>query len=59
MSNINDARRELLAYVGDMTALRPFVDPNSKDGQVFVAAFEAARERAKVAAETYTAALKS
>jgi hypothetical protein len=58
MSNVNDARRELQGFLSDMTALKPFVDERSPDGQAFVAAFTAARDKAKLAAETYVAALK-
>jgi hypothetical protein len=59
MSNVNDARRELQAFLADMTALKPFADQNSQDGQAFVAAFAAAKSKAKLAAETYVAALKA
>jgi hypothetical protein len=58
MSNVNDARRELQGFLSDMAALKPFVDAHSPDGQAFVAAFTAAREKAKLAAEIYVAALK-
>lgn len=58
MSNVNDARRELQALLSDMAALKPFVDAETQDGQVFMAAFSAAKEKAKVAAEIYVAALK-
>ena len=59
MSNVNDARRELQGFLTDMAALRQFADPETADGQAFVAAFAAAREKAKIAAETYVKALKS
>jgi hypothetical protein len=59
MSNVNDARRELQGFLNDMTALKPYIEPTTPDGQAFVAAFNAAREKAKLAAETYVAALKS
>jgi hypothetical protein len=59
MSNVNDARRELQAFLSDMTALKPFVETETRDAQAFVAAFGAAREKAKQAAEAYIAALKS
>lgn len=59
MSNVNDARRELQGFLSDMAALRPFADPGTQDGHVFVAAFSAAREKAKLAAEVYVAALKA
>jgi hypothetical protein len=59
MSNVNDSRRELQALLSDMAALQPFADPGSQDSQVFLAAFKAAREKAKLAAEAYVAALKS
>ncbi len=59
MSNVNDARRELQAFLSDMTALKPFVEEARGDAQAFVAAFGAAREKAKQAAEAYVAALKS
>jgi hypothetical protein len=58
MSNVTDARRELQEFLSDMAALRPFADSNTQDAQPFVAAFQAAREKAKHAADTYVAALK-
>lgn len=59
MSNVNDARRELQAFLSDMTALKPFVEEARGDAKAFVEAFGAAREKAKQAAEAYVAALKS
>ena len=59
MSNVNDARRELQGFLNDMAALRPFADPETQDGKAFLAAFTAAKDKAKVAAETYVAALKA
>ena len=58
MSNVTDARRELQELLSDMAALKPFADSSTQDAQAFVAAFHAAREKAKHAAETYVAALK-
>jgi hypothetical protein len=58
MSNVNDARREMQGFLSDMAALKPFVEADAPDGQAFVAAFAAAREKAKLAAEIYVAALK-
>jgi hypothetical protein len=58
MSNVNDARRELQGFLSDMAALKPFVEADVPDGQAFIAAFTAAREKAKLAAEIYVAALK-
>jgi len=59
MSNVNDARRELQGFLTDMAALKPFADPNTQDGQAFLLAFTAARDKAKAAAEIYVAALKA
>jgi hypothetical protein len=59
MSNVNDARRELQGFLTDMAALRPFADPDTQDGKAFLAAFTAAKDKAKLAAETYVAALKA
>jgi len=59
MSNVNDARRELQGFLTDMAALKPFADANTQEGKAFLAAFSAAREKAKEAAETYVAALKA
>ncbi len=56
--NVADARRELQGFLSDMAALKPFADTSSQDGQAFVQALAAAREKAKQAAETYVAALK-
>ena len=58
MSNVNDARRELQALLSDMAALAPFANAETEDGRVFMAAFSAAREKAKLAAEIYVSALK-
>ena len=59
MSNVNDARRELQAFLGDMAALKPFANGDTEEGKVFLAAFAAAKEHAKQAAETYVVALKT
>lgn len=58
MSNVNDARRELQGFLTDMAALKPFVDAGTQEGKAFLAAFTAAKDKAKLAAETYVAALK-
>ena len=59
MSNVNDARRELHAFLNDMAALKQFADAQNEDAQPFVAAYAAAREKAKLAAEAYALAVRS
>lgn len=57
MSAVDDARRTLREYLDDMAALKQFADPGNPDAAPFVAAFAAARERARAAADAYAAAV--
>jgi hypothetical protein len=59
MNNIDIARKNLISLLDDLAALKPHVDIGNDDAQDFVAAFTAAREKAKEAARTYTEALSS
>ena len=57
MVDVEAARETLLKFLTDMAALKDFADVGNPDADDFVAAFSAARERAKRAAREYVAAL--
>lgn len=60
MSAIDDARKELRTLLEDMNGLKPHADlPGNADAAPFTAAFAAAREKAKAAAQRYVDALKA
>jgi hypothetical protein len=59
MSTIDEARRELHAFIDDMDSLKVYADPGNPEAAPFNSAFAMAREKAKLAAETYIKALKA
>jgi hypothetical protein len=55
---LTDARKNMQEFLADMSALKEFADPSGDpDGKPFVDAFEAARDRALLAAKAYLDAL--
>jgi hypothetical protein len=58
MAQIDEARKTLRDFLGDMDALKGYADPENADASEFVDAFRAAREKAKAAARAYAEALR-
>jgi hypothetical protein len=50
---VDDARKELRAWLEDLAALKAFSDPNSSDAAEFNAAWDAALKKAKDVARQY------
>jgi hypothetical protein len=56
---LDQARKNLHAWLEDLDALRRFCDPDNKDMTEFVAAWEAAMSKAKDAAKQYAEATQT
>lgn len=56
MSSQDDARKNLRAFLEDMSALQKWADPGNQDHTEFVNAFKVARHRAREAAREYVKA---
>ncbi len=57
MKTIEQSRKEMRDYLGDMEALRPFIDNDKNES--LIAAFSVARARAMEAAEDYVRAIEA
>jgi hypothetical protein len=55
---LDDARKSLKLWIGDMEALRHLADLGNPEARPFVEAFEIARDRALEAAKEYVKAAK-
>jgi hypothetical protein len=54
---LDDARKNLHTWLDDLSALRPFCDPNNPDMANFLAAWNTALKKAKDAAKQYADAV--